>query len=85
MKECGSWIPALAEYDPHLADVGTESFERELDESRLLQLREELAAIERAETRLENGTTGLLGSVVVLARRWSVASVTSPGRVREPA
>jgi len=49
----------LSHVDQHLADEGTDLFESERDQGRLEQLREELAAIERAEKRLEEGTYGL--------------------------
>jgi DnaK suppressor protein len=38
---------------------GTDLYTDELDESRAEELREELAAVERAEERLRNGTYGL--------------------------
>jgi DnaK suppressor protein len=49
----------LADYDQHPADAATELFDNELQEGLAEQLREELAAIERAEERLRNGTYGL--------------------------
>jgi DnaK suppressor protein len=49
----------LSHLDQHPADEGTELFESERDQGRLEQLREELAAIERAEQRLEDGSYGL--------------------------
>jgi DnaK suppressor protein len=49
----------LSHLDQHLADQGTDLFENERDMGRLEQLREELAAIERAEQRLAEGTFGL--------------------------
>ncbi|MBB4664186.1 TraR/DksA family transcriptional regulator [Conexibacter arvalis] len=48
----------LAHYDQHLGDVGTETFERERDEGIAERLRAELAAIERAERRIEDGSYG---------------------------
>jgi DnaK suppressor protein len=48
----------LADYDQHAADEGTETFEQERDEGIAEQLEGELAAIERAERRLEDGTYG---------------------------
>ncbi|MEA2269258.1 MAG: DnaK suppressor protein [bacterium] len=48
----------LADYDQHPADVGTEVFEEERDRGLAVSLREELAAIERAEKRLAEGTYG---------------------------
>jgi RNA polymerase-binding transcription factor len=49
----------LSHLDQHPADEGTEVFEEELDEGIADRLREELAAIERAERRLEEGTYGI--------------------------
>lgn len=49
----------LSHVDQHLADEGTELYEHERDEGIAARLREELAAIERAERRLEEGTYGL--------------------------
>jgi DnaK suppressor protein len=49
----------LADYDQHPADTATELFDDELQEGLAEQLREELAAIERAEARLRDGTYGL--------------------------
>jgi DnaK suppressor protein len=48
----------LSHVDQHLADGGTELFERERDAGLAEQLREELAAIERAEQRLADGSYG---------------------------
>jgi DnaK suppressor protein len=49
----------LAHVDQHPADTATELYDRELEDSLRLRLEEELAAIERAEKRLEEGTYGL--------------------------
>jgi DnaK suppressor protein len=49
----------LAHVDQHPADTATETFDRELDETLAAQLREELAAVERAEKRVDEGTYGL--------------------------
>src|SRR4051812_30560623 len=49
----------LSHLDQHPADEGTEVFEEERDEGLADGLREELAAIERAERRLEEGTYGI--------------------------
>ena len=49
----------LAHVDQHPADVATEVFDEELEQGLAEQLRERLAAIERAERRLEEGTYGL--------------------------
>ncbi len=49
----------LADYDQHPADTATELFDQELQETLAVRLREELAAIERAEQRLRDGTYGL--------------------------
>jgi DnaK suppressor protein len=48
----------LSHLDQHPADQGTELFEKERDEGLADALREELAAIERAEARVEQGTYG---------------------------
>ena len=49
----------LSHVDQHVADEGTELFEEELDAGVAERLREELAAVERAEERLMLGTYGL--------------------------
>jgi DnaK suppressor protein len=49
----------LSHLDQHSADQGTEVFEEERDEGLSESLREELAAIDRAERRLEEGTYGI--------------------------
>jgi DnaK suppressor protein len=49
----------LALADQHPADLGTETFEQEREYSLRIRLREELAAIERAEKRLAEGMYGL--------------------------
>jgi DnaK suppressor protein len=49
----------LAHVDQHPADVATEVFDEELEAGLAEDLRERLAAIERAERRLEEGTYGL--------------------------
>jgi RNA polymerase-binding transcription factor len=49
----------LSHLDQHPADDGTELFEEERDEGLAERLEEELAAIERAERRLEEGTYGI--------------------------
>jgi RNA polymerase-binding transcription factor len=49
----------LAHVDQHPADVATEVFDEELEAGLVAELRERLAAIERAEQRLEEGTYGL--------------------------
>jgi DnaK suppressor protein len=49
----------LSHVDQHLADEGSELFEDERDEGIADSLREELAAIGRAEQRLEEGVYGL--------------------------
>jgi DnaK suppressor protein len=49
----------LAHVDQHPADVATEVFDEELEQGLAEELRERLAAIERAERRLEEGTYGL--------------------------
>jgi DnaK suppressor protein len=49
----------LSVVDQHPADYATELLDKELEQSVAEQLREELAAIERAEQRLQDGTYGL--------------------------
>jgi DnaK suppressor protein len=49
----------LSQVDQHTADAGTELFENERDQSLIARLRQELAAIERAERRVEEGTYGV--------------------------
>ena len=49
----------LSDLDQHMADDATELFEEERDAGLAERLREELAAIERAEQRLMQGTYGL--------------------------
>jgi RNA polymerase-binding transcription factor len=49
----------LSHLDQHPADQATELFEEERDEGLAEPLQEELAAIERAERRVEEGTYGL--------------------------
>jgi RNA polymerase-binding transcription factor DksA len=49
----------LSHVDQHVADEGTELFEQERDAGLAQRLRDELAAVERAEARLEAGTFGL--------------------------
>ena len=49
----------LSNVDQHTADSGTELFEAERDSSLVERLQQDLAAIERAERRLEEGTYGL--------------------------
>lgn len=48
----------LADYDQHPADSGTETFEQERDEGIAERFEDELAAIERAERRIDEGTYG---------------------------
>jgi DnaK suppressor protein len=49
----------LSNLDQHPADAATELYEDELDEGLADRLRVELAALERAEQRLEQGTYGV--------------------------
>jgi DnaK suppressor protein len=49
----------LSHVDQHTADEGSELFEEERDAGLAEGLREELAAVERAEQRLMQGTFGL--------------------------
>jgi DnaK suppressor protein len=49
----------LSHVDQHLADAGSELFETEREAGLATQLRDELAAVERAEQRLAEGKFGL--------------------------
>jgi DnaK suppressor protein len=49
----------IGDADDEYADRASELYEAELDESLRAQLLEELAAVERAEARLEAGTYGI--------------------------
>lgn len=49
----------LSNIDQHPADVGTELFEEERDQSMIDRLKRELEAIDRAEERIANGTYGV--------------------------
>jgi RNA polymerase-binding transcription factor DksA len=51
-------ISELSSVDQHQADVGTETFEREKDLSILEQIEAELADVEHALKRLDDGTYG---------------------------
>jgi len=48
----------LSHVDQHLADGGTELFERERDAGFVDQLEQQLAAIARAEARIDDGSYG---------------------------
>ena len=48
----------LSTFDQHPGDLGTETFEQEKNASLLEQVEAELAAVEEAFKRLENGTYG---------------------------
>jgi DnaK suppressor protein len=50
---------ANPDLDEHLADYGTELFEKERDAGLVTILREELDAVGRAEERLAEGTYGI--------------------------
>jgi DnaK suppressor protein len=52
-------ISELSSIDQHPADIGTETFEREKDISILEQVEAELADVEHALRRLEDGTYGI--------------------------
>jgi len=45
--------------EQHIADQGTDLFDKEFSEGHLEDLRDQLAAVERAEKRLAEGTYGL--------------------------
>ena len=52
------WVEELSSYDQHPADQGTETFEQEKAVSMLEQHQAELADIDRALKRLEDGSYG---------------------------
>lgn len=52
-------VSELSDYDQHPADLGTETFEREKDLSILEQLEAELAELQAALERIDNGTYGI--------------------------
>jgi RNA polymerase-binding transcription factor DksA len=52
-------VAELADYDQHPADTGSETFEREKDLSILEQLEAELAEIQAALRRVDEGTYGI--------------------------
>jgi DnaK suppressor protein len=52
-------ISELSSIDQHPADIGSETFEREKDLSILEQVEAELADVEHALRRLEDGTYGI--------------------------
>jgi DnaK suppressor protein len=49
----------LSHVDQHPADQGSELFEQERDQGLAERLRQELAAVERAEKRVADGTYGV--------------------------
>jgi RNA polymerase-binding transcription factor DksA len=51
-------LSELSDVDQHPADIGTETFDRERDFSILEQVEAELADVERALQRLDDGTYG---------------------------
>jgi RNA polymerase-binding transcription factor DksA len=51
-------VGEISSYDQHQADMGTETFEREKDLSILEQVEAELADVEHALRRLDDGTYG---------------------------
>jgi RNA polymerase-binding transcription factor DksA len=51
-------LAELSSFDQHEADIGTETFEREKDLSILEQVEAELADVEYAIRRLDDGTYG---------------------------
>lgn len=52
-------LSELSDYDQHPADIGSETFEREKDLSILEALESELAEIEAALRRIDEGTYGV--------------------------
>src|SRR5690242_3914796 len=55
----GESVSELSSLDQHQADVGSETFEREKDISILEQVEAELADVDHALRRLEEGTYGI--------------------------
>jgi RNA polymerase-binding transcription factor DksA len=55
----GEELSELSDYDQHPADTGTETFEREKDLSILDSLESELAELEAALQRVDDGTYGV--------------------------
>jgi len=55
----GGDVDELSAVDQHPADAGSDLFETEREAGLANQLREELAAVERAEQRLADGKFGL--------------------------
>lgn len=55
----GDQVSELADYDQHPADQGSDTFEREKDLSILEQLESELAEIQAALRRIDEGTYGI--------------------------
>lgn len=51
-------LSELTTLDQHPADIGTETFDREKDESLLIQVRAELDGVDEAMRRLDAGTYG---------------------------
>lgn len=49
----------LADYDQHVADQGTETFEQELDETTDMILEEEEKRVQEAQARLAEGKYGI--------------------------
>jgi RNA polymerase-binding transcription factor DksA len=58
-SEGGDDSSELADYDQHPADSASETFEREKDLSILEQLETELAELQAALDRIDNGTYGI--------------------------
>ena len=58
-EQAGGSDGELTTVDQHLADQGTELYNDEFEAGLRERLLNELAAVERAEARLDNGTYGL--------------------------
>jgi RNA polymerase-binding transcription factor DksA len=81
----------LSDYDQHQADAGTETFEREKDLSILESLETELAEIEAAVERIDNGTYGVdevtgkpIDAARLEAQPTARTNVGTPGADRRP-
>ncbi len=57
--EGGDESAELSHYDQHPADLGSDTFEREKDQSILEELEHDLAEIEAALQRVDEGTYGI--------------------------
>ena len=59
LRSIGVDVLGDEESTTEIADNATDTYQAEFDEGRIEELRAELAAVDRAEERLRNGTFGL--------------------------